>query len=257
MTKEELAEATGAGRFCCVYRLTDNRTIAKSGQTTRLASAEAMKFVREHTQIPVPQVYNAYVDKESGRVRIVMEYIEGERLDHAWEKLTSEGKESVIGQLRDHFTEPRKITGSFIGHVDGPSCEDPNLLLGDRTYGPYSDEESFNQGLVKAWTADRDDMCTFKLCEVLCATMKNHKIVLTHNDLDPRIILVRGSEVVAVLDWEQSGFYPEHWDGWMRDRLMDRILEPYYNAFAVMWHTSYTMWCMLNLTEGMVTRLFL
>ncbi|KAI0890873.1 phosphotransferase enzyme family protein [Annulohypoxylon nitens] len=254
ITKEELAEATSYDRFCCVYRLADDKTIVKTGSIIRLAEAEAMKFVREHTKIPVPQVYNAYRDEESGHVRIVMEYVEGERLDHAWYKLTTEEKESIIGQLRGHFAELRKISGSFIGSVDGSPCEDPYFSHDPGAYGPYSNEEAFNRGLVKSWTTDRGDEWTLKLCEMLCATMKDHKIVLTHNDFDPRNILVRGPEVVAVLDWEQSGFYPEYWEhcralwrptwdsGWMREKLVDRVLEPYYKELGVMWNTSYTMW---------------
>lgn len=41
--------------------------------------------------------------------------------------------------------------------------------------------------------------------------MNGHEIVMTHNDFDPRNILVQGSQVVALLDWELSGFYPDYW----------------------------------------------
>ncbi|XXH00871.1 hypothetical protein Hte_007222 [Hypoxylon texense] len=254
VTKEELAEATGYGPFCCVYRLADNKTIVKSGITTRLAEAEAMRFVRDHTSIPVPEVYNAYWDEESGRVRIVMEYIEGERLDYAWDKLTEEEKESVTGQLRNHFTELRKISGSFIGSVDGSACDDVYFEDKPGVYGPYSDEDAFNRGIIQAWTTGHDDPWILNLCEMFRTTMKGHKIVMTHNDYYPRNILVRGSEVVAVLDWERSGFYPEYWEycralwrpdwdsSWMKEGFVDKVLEPYHKEYAVMQNTSYNIW---------------
>ena len=43
--------------------------------------------------------------------------------------------------------------------------------------------------------------------------MRNdHRIVFTHGDLAPRNILVKGGEVVALIDWEESGWFPEHWE---------------------------------------------
>lgn len=42
--------------------------------------------------------------------------------------------------------------------------------------------------------------------------MVDRTIVMTHNDLDPRNILIQGSWVVALLDWELSGYYPEYWE---------------------------------------------
>ncbi|ERS99120.1 hypothetical protein HMPREF1624_04316 [Sporothrix schenckii ATCC 58251] len=43
-----------------------------------------MKFVAEHTSIPVPEVHNVYRDAKSSHARIVMEYIDGDRLDSVW-----------------------------------------------------------------------------------------------------------------------------------------------------------------------------
>ncbi|KAH9998886.1 phosphotransferase enzyme family protein [Xylariaceae sp. FL0662B] len=257
ITQEDFSQATGFGRFCCVYLLADKKTIVKSGSTTRMTEAETMKFVRKHTKVPVPEVYNAYNDKKSGRVRIVMEYVEGERLDHVWDKFTADEKKSVTSQLRDYFDELRQISGSVIGSVDGSECRDvyfPEFEVYQGPYGPYENEAGFNQALVKAWSTGRDDPFTLMLCDVLCETMKDHGTVMTHNDLYPRNILVRGSEVVAILDWESAGFYPEYWEycralwrpdwesNWMKDRAVDKILKPYYKEVAVIWNTSYTFW---------------
>ena len=40
----------------------------------------------------------------------------------------------------------------------------------------------------------------------------DHRIVLTHGDLQPRNILVYGTEVIGIIDWELSGWYPEYWE---------------------------------------------
>lgn len=36
--------------------------------------------------------------------------------------------------------------------------------------------------------------------------------VFTHGNLTPRNVVVRGAQVVAVLDWSQAGYYPAYWE---------------------------------------------
>jgi len=47
-------------------------------------------------------------------------------------------------------------------------------------------------------------------------------VYFTHGDLLPHNILVDGSTITAIIDWETAGFYPEFWEccrmhdpGWM------------------------------------------
>ncbi|KAK4044732.1 kinase-like domain-containing protein [Parachaetomium inaequale] len=253
-TKEELAQATRFGPFCPVYLLADNKTIVKTGKTIRATEAHTMRFVREHTTMPVPEVYSVYEDEESGAVRIVMEYIQGTNLGHAWETLTEEEKESVVQQLRGYFDELRQIKGSFIGSVDGSACDDQFFSDDLWAYGPYKNEAEFNKGLVKAWTKDRDDPHTRLLVKTLLHVGQGHEIVMTHGDFAARNILVQGSKVVAILDWEFSGFYPEHWEfckalwrteweaPWVKEGLLERVLDPYYPEVSLILNTSYKFW---------------
>ncbi|EFX04125.1 phosphotransferase enzyme family protein [Grosmannia clavigera kw1407] len=89
-----------------------------------MAEAETMKFIREHTSIPVPDVHNAYIDEQSNHVRIVMEFIEGDNLDVAWETYTETEKASIISQLREYMGELRQIKGTHISSIDGSWCND-------------------------------------------------------------------------------------------------------------------------------------
>jgi hypothetical protein len=41
---------------------------------------------------------------------------------------------------------------------------------------------------------------------------KTFNNIFTHADFAPRNILINGGHVVAIVDWEQSGFYPEYWE---------------------------------------------
>ncbi|KAI1636466.1 phosphotransferase enzyme family protein [Biscogniauxia mediterranea] len=255
VTQQDLANATKFGPVCCVYLLNDKKTVVKTGGLTRITEATTMEFVRRHTSIPIPKVYNAYHDKETGHVRIIMENIEGETLENSWDKLTDQEKESVIFQLKGYFEELRQIEGSYIGSVDGSFCEDQYFDDDPGQYGPYKDESEFTRGLVKAWIKGReDDAHIYTLCQMALNIFEGHKVVMTHNDFDPRNILVRGSRVVAIIDWEKSGFYPEHWEyckalwrpgwtsRWMKDHAVHKILTPYWKELAVIMNTSYSTW---------------
>ncbi|KAF8233172.1 hypothetical protein L208DRAFT_1268236, partial [Tricholoma matsutake] len=48
------------------------------------------------------------------------------------------------------------------------------------------------------------------------------QVYLTHGDLLPHNILVNGSRITAIIDWETASYYPEFWEycrmhdlGWM------------------------------------------
>ncbi|KIH94165.1 hypothetical protein SPBR_06160 [Sporothrix brasiliensis 5110] len=225
ITKEELDHETKlAPPFSMPGLLPDMKTVLKSSDRVREAEANTMKFVAEHTSIPGPEVHNVYRDANSSHVCIVMEYIKGDRLD--------------------------SIKGAFIGTVDGSGCNDPIFSMNDVDDGPYANEGAFNDALAKVWSAeDEDSPVTRLLCRIQHAVMHDHDIVLTHKDLSPRNILVRGATVVAILDWEFSGLFPEYWEyckalwcpgwnnAWIKEGV-DRILDPYLMEVAVLLNTS-------------------
>ena len=49
---------------------------------------------------------------------------------------------------------------------------------------------------------------------VQTAHRRQHPLVFTHNDLFPRNIMVDEptGRVLAILDWESAGWFPEHWE---------------------------------------------
>lgn len=57
--------------------------------------------------------------------------------------------------------------------------------------------------------------------ELVCDTLRGHHPVFTHGDLQPKNILVRkvgtkkdgrGDFKVSIIDWENSGWYPDYWE---------------------------------------------
>ncbi|KZF20993.1 phosphotransferase enzyme family protein-like protein [Xylona heveae TC161] len=253
ISSDELSKARPFGDFCPVFKIDDN-TVVKTGDCVRLAEAAAMKLVRERTTIPVPEIFNAYTDEDSGHVRIVMQFVEGDVLADVWEKFNNDQKADVIEQLRGFFSQLRNIKGSFIGSVDGTACEDQMFTDELGAYGPYEDEAAFNDGIVTALKRSKQNAWVDLVSNMIEGILKGHDTVMTHGDFCPRNIIVQGTRVAAVIDWEMSGFYPEYWEyvkalyrpawesGWIKERAVDYILHPYLSELGVILHTRDIVW---------------
>lgn len=188
-----------------------------------------MRFVRSKTSVPVPEVIDAFVHPETNHPCILMEYIDGRPLDQVWDTYSESQKEHILSQLKGYLDELRQIKGTFIGSVDGTCCADQFFDGEDNaSYGPYDSEMASNDGLVRALEARARNTWTERVVKFIRA-MPEHGIVFTHNDWAPRNILLRDGHVVAILDWEFSGFYPDYWEfvkslcwpdwqsGWIKD----------------------------------------
>ncbi|KAF2273474.1 kinase-like protein [Westerdykella ornata] len=202
----------------CV-RLTQGK-ILKTGLDVHLTEAATLKYVAEHTSIPVPKVYCSFLHKK--RAYIVMERIRGESLAAAWTKLTQGAREKIFLQLKNMIQELRSLKpppGTGIQSCVGGSLYDTRLPHGTPRFGPFKSTLEFHHWLrdglepsqigphvseedardLKAMVArqDRDDWGA---------------PVFTHCDLNPTNIIVRGEQIVAIIDWEFAGWYPAYWE---------------------------------------------
>ncbi|KAJ9357574.1 hypothetical protein DTO282F9_1422 [Paecilomyces variotii] len=130
-----------------IYRV-DEKTVVKLCEPFRLAEAEALRYVHSRTSIPVPKVFNAYVDESLNRGVIVMEYVEGEVLRDVWDDMDDGRRKKIVQQLKGFMAQLRSIKGEFIGSVDGTACEDPVFCAELGGFGPYKTEDEFNDGLI-------------------------------------------------------------------------------------------------------------
>lgn len=249
-TKEELEKAQRLSPLAPVYKVNPT-TVVKTGRIVRMSEAEAMRFVLQNTTVPVPQVHEAYRDPDTEHVVIVMDFVEGQSLDEAWETYSNTERESVVDQLKDYMSQLRACKGQYIGCVDGTACQDQWFYSEEEQYGPYNTEEAFNDEII-ALMKKHGGPYTFVdwRCSVWSNIMKDHEFVLTHNDLDPRNILVQGSKVVAILDWEFAGYYPEYWEyckavscpdwehPWSESRVVDQIMKPYFKEISAFWNAG-------------------
>lgn len=189
----------------------------KTAPWIRVAEAISMEFVARHTTVPVPKVYGAW-KLDNGDGVILMQWLGGtDTLASRWTTMTSEEKLKVSKQIRGYVDQLRALPQPAeslgrIGPLDGSPCYDERLK--GQQCGPFDSEKAFNQ--FRLSLLDRFRWEKGALEAILGIERKlrdDHRIVFTHGDLGVRNILVDvGGDVVAILDWEMSGWMPEYWE---------------------------------------------
>ena len=222
--------------------------LVKFGRTVHLSEASALGLVAASTSIPVPKVYCAFLDEESGMSYIVMERIDGEMLGRKWFQMSEEEKEGIWKQLKNILEELRGIENLRPGSVcaaDGGTLHDHRIwgAAGLNGMGPFKTEREFNL-FLRNGNENTENTKDEKLKLRLDTLIEMHKevegrhlkTVFTHGDLSISNFLVKDGKVVGLIDFEMSGFYPEYWEyttarntnyvkGWREE--IGRFLTPY------------------------------
>ncbi|TPX14921.1 uncharacterized protein E0L32_005030 [Thyridium curvatum] len=140
--------------------------------------AASMRFVRLHTNIPVPQVYCDFEDDEA--YYLITEYVEGVQMAD----LTDDQKVLVSKELQRHLETLQKLKSKKIG---GPS----GIVI-----PPYRVMRHTERDIWSLRPSDEDEF------------------VFCHNDLSQQHIIVDPNtlRINAIIDWEYAGFYPAHFE---------------------------------------------
>ena len=176
----------------------------------------ALQIVRRYTSVPVPQPLDLLIipTESDGRfyshdAYLLTSRVPGLPLSRCEEMLSDRDGAEFVAHMQEYLTQIRAIPKAVslehaICDTLGGSCRDPRIS-GANPVGPFVDEAAFNQVL-----RNPDD-----------PSRRGHKAVFTHADLNPRNILADriirpdgtwGWTVTGIVDWENSGYYPEYWD---------------------------------------------
>ncbi|KAF5646163.1 kinase [Fusarium sp. NRRL 52700] len=168
--------------------------------------SNALDLVQKYTSVPVPRVLDLVAD--SRNTYLLTTGLRGEPLSRAGDMLSDRDCRDFVDQMQRFISEIRAIPPvgpkNHISNTLGQACSDPRIRDGN-PIGPFEDEASFSQYLYHP-----DD-----------PARRGHQTVFTHADLNLRNILVdkvtrldgtRGWAISGIVDWENSGFYPEYWD---------------------------------------------
>ncbi|KAI6097868.1 kinase-like domain-containing protein, partial [Pisolithus sp. B1] len=200
-----------------VYKLTPT-TVGKSSQNMEddaidAPEANAIQLVCAKTTIPVPRVRR--VVKREWDFLIVMDYIKGQTLAQVWPTFSVWRKFFVAFTLRRYVRQLRRLKASPTTppgpiSVQGPQmCESPIFGQVQSSRGPFSSYSElsvfFNERCKMALDAKgvpEDHPSRKKKFD------DSGPLVLTHQDLNLRNVILGDDGRLWIVDWGWSGYYP-------------------------------------------------
>lgn len=140
--------------------------------------AECLRYIREHTDVPVPTVYCDFEDDDA--YYLITEYIDGVSMS----ELSEEQKIVVGHEIERHLAKLQNLKSKQLG---GPT----GIVI-----PPYR--------VLKASTTDHWRI----------PVANNEDYLFCHNDLSQQNVIVDPDTLTikAIIDWEYSGFYPARFE---------------------------------------------
>ncbi|OAP55770.1 hypothetical protein AYL99_09922 [Fonsecaea erecta] len=189
-------------------RVSSNRIIKGPCEPVEL---EALKYVRQHTSIPVSKVHRTH--RLDGRLYIEMEYIHGDTLRDLWygDSLSAGERQAILQELAGYIEQLRKLDPPAkwaVASSDlGPSLD---YRVGYRLFGPFDSNGEFHSFLRGNIPLEN---CTQVFGDVVTRChARQYRTCFSHADLCPRNLIVRNGKIAAVIDWQFAGWYPEYWE---------------------------------------------
>ena len=183
------------------------RSVLKSTPVARTAEAANVEYIARNTTIPVPRVHDVFtIDKHT---YIILDYIKGFEFSH--KALSVEQQESIYEELKGYITQMRALKPARPGRVE--SADGSGLF--DTRFGspfpPFESIEKFHSHIGHDAILEIDK---HRKAWPRFQAMRNRQYCtkFTHSDIAPRNILVNNGKIVAIIDWEMAGWYPEYWE---------------------------------------------
>ncbi|KAI3334177.1 kinase-like domain-containing protein [Ustulina deusta] len=205
--------------------------VAKYGEDVTSIEGENMLFVKQHTTIPVPQVYAIYTFGE-GKTMLITEFIRGSTLEKCMIRMSPEHLDPIMEQLRAQIDELRRIPApDYYGSIGRRPFLDPYTA---RRYGPFDTITDFISAFFDTLfppkgTQRFDDIKKFFSASLeSIATAQGHiHPVFSHGDLHELNIIVQRDGTPRIIDYETSGFYPAY-----HEYLMTQVLHCQFDILS-------------------------
>ncbi|KAI1154143.1 kinase-like domain-containing protein [Nemania diffusa] len=169
----------------------------------------ALQLVRRRSRIPVPRPLDFVSGTDMSY--LLTSRVPGLPLGMCIDTLSENEVYTLVYDLRRYLGElrsiPKEVAPNYaIGNSLGEPCYDYRIIAGldydeerGDFIGPFMDEEEFSRTL-QVGALPGVSHCS------------GHKIVFTHGDLNMRNVLVYNGRLSGIVDWENSGWFPEYWD---------------------------------------------
>jgi serine/threonine protein kinase len=188
-----------------VVRVSHN-TIIKYGKHVNLEEAETMRFLTKHTTIPIPKVLSSC--SSQGITYIEIEYVQGGTIS---ETIASRDLETILDELHGYIEQLRGLKPSEsidqICSLRGGPLRD--FRVSSSPFRPFSDSSDFHRFLCGGLSTEEYPL---ELKPAIGPHSLKCRSKFTHGDLTPRNIIIQNGKILSILDWSNSGWYPEYWE---------------------------------------------
>ena len=202
------------GGASAVFRVSQRIVVKITDKESASTELGSLLYLQEH--LPA-----FLAPRPHGLIRIGLFYLlfttlmPGLDLERAWPHLDDAHKKSIGVQIDRLLTQLRSLSKPShlpLGGVQGEGCKDARRGLRVNKK-PIMDAKQFHDFIFSGSTTASP--VYIQLLRDLVPM--SSKCVFTHGDIRPANIMVEQGEdgtweVVAIIDWEASGFYPEHWE---------------------------------------------
>lgn len=200
----------GNSKLAAGYRISFKRVVKWPCEEPEL---DGRLFALANTHLPAPQIYSART--WWGHHAITMEYIAHYKtVEECWHTLSSDEEQKIVLQVSEYIQQlrslspPKELNGRVSATNGGP-CRDIRISC-SKLFGPFDEVASFHRCLRGGVESDGvHEIFGEKVANI---HNRQYTVRFTLGDLGPQNTLVRGSNVVAIIDWECSGWYPEYWE---------------------------------------------
>ena len=130
-----------------------------------------------------------------------------------WLKRSMEPRAKILAQLRQLVREMQSLPppqDQAIANLDGGSLFDSRLPGPSCRFGPFRDISDFHRHLRAG--VEFDSCLNPQIRHLISLHTGQWPLSFTHGDLSSLNIIVRGQEIVGIVDWETAGWYPAYWE---------------------------------------------
>ncbi|KAJ5787443.1 hypothetical protein N7457_002433 [Penicillium paradoxum] len=176
------------------------------------------------SKVPVPNVYANFVDPQTQKRYIVMDFIPDTDMQRLLPSLTPTEKNTASERIKEVINELRAIPPpDYLGNLNGTFYIDGVLSTPDKNRvisGPLRDQEEMDHSVLERLSQAQLPHFIRLLKAKVKYTPKNHRAHFTHEDLLPKNIIVgriarcekEADFKVSLIDWNMSGWYPKFWE---------------------------------------------
>jgi hypothetical protein len=143
-----------------------------------------MKFVAANSKVSVPKAYANFVDLETTKRYIIMDFVPGSDLQKLLPSLTPAEKKKVSERIKEQIDELRSIPPpDYLGNLNAMPHTEGVLSSPDGIYnpvicGPFQDQEQMNRGILERLALSESPHYIRLLRGMVDATLQNHRTVL-------------------------------------------------------------------------------